>query len=129
MDKIKKKKVCLYLPSLGTFCHLVGLLSMFVEGLQCTGLVLALRFTEAAATGDSCQFLRPHLQKSRQEATVLLLTHSYVLGMVQIFNVPPTSWVSFVIRIAGSFLSDSSPMFFCTVFTVCPRFWTLCLNF
>ena len=95
--------------------------SMFAEALKCPGLVLALRFTEAAVIGDSCQFLRPHVQKSRQEAIVLLLTRSYVPSMVQIFNIPPTSWVSFIIRIAGSFLSDSS-LVFCTAFTVCPRF-------
>ena len=121
VDKILKKErmlvssVSRYILSLGG-----PPTSMFVEALKRPGLVLALRFAEAAVIGGSCQFLRPHLQKSRQEALGLLLTR-YVLSLLQIFSVPPTSWVSFVIRIAGSFLSDSSPMF-CTVFTVCPRF-------
>ena len=73
--------------------------SLFAEALKCPGLVLALRFTEAAVIGDSCQFLRPHVQKSRQEAIVLLLTRSYVLRMVQIFSIPPASWVGFIIQI------------------------------
>lgn len=128
MDKIKKKSMLV--SSVSRYILSPGWppTSMFVEALKCPGLVLALRFTEAAVIGDSGPFLRSHVQKSRQEAIVLLLTCSYVLSMVQIFNIPPTSWVSFIIRIAGSFLSDSS-LVFCTVFTVCPQFWILFLKF
>lgn len=40
---------------------------------------------------------------------VLPLPHPYLLSVVEIFDIPQTSWVSFIVGITGSFLSDSSP--------------------